>query len=143
MIGGISIQSKILVLGALGFNQLFVYIFSCLFTLSAVCLLFEFSCKNIDFCKVFCQNFVFKRLIFTLLFTFVSCLFTFCQLFVYFLNFQAKTLKNHDFFAKILSLNSWFSTLCLIFLFIFSAVCLHFFQLFVCFFKNLNFRAKT
>ena len=86
LIGGISIQLKILVLGALGFNQLFVYIFSCLFTLSAVCLLFEFSCKNIDFCKVFCQNFVFKRLIFTLLFTFVSCLFTFCQLFVYFLS---------------------------------------------------------
>ena len=90
---------------------------SCLFTFSAVCLhfqlfvyFFEFPNKNIVFCKVFCHSRIFKSLIFSYLFTFLSavCLLfcLHCQLIVYFFNFQAKTLKNHDFFAKNLSLNS-------------------------------------
>ena len=136
-------------------------IFNCLFTISAVCLqfsnvnnqlfvyFFEFSSKNIDFCKVFCQNVEFKRFKIQkvnkqLIVYIVSCLFTLsavclhCQLFVClftFSNFQAKQVFCHD-----KSLNSWFSAVCL---FTLSAVCLQFFQLFVYIFKNLNFRAKT
>ena len=41
---------------------------------SAVCLLFNFQAKNIDFCKVFCHE---KLLILSILFTFVSCLFVY------------------------------------------------------------------
>ena len=75
--------------------QLFVYNVSCLLTITAVCLLFMSAVyllfrifkQNIDFCKVFCQNVEFKLVIFSLLFTFVSCLFVYLfiyQLFVYF-----------------------------------------------------------
>ena len=116
-------------------------IFKCLFTISAVCLqfsnvnnqlfvyFFEFSSKNIDFCKVFCQNVEFKSLIFYSLFTFLFIfsavcwqlqLFVYflCQLFIYFFAFSSKTLIFVKSFAKMSSLNSWFSAVCLHF-------CLH------------------
>ena len=90
----------------------------------------SFPNKNIVFCKVFCHSRIFKSLIFSYLFTFLSavCLLfcLHCQLIVYFFYFQAKTLKNHDFFSKNLTLNSWFSAVCLLFLFTLSAVCLLF-----------------
>ena len=91
--------------------------FSCLFTF----LIFK---QNIDFCKVFCHE---KLLIFSILFTFVSCLFTLCQLFVYYFEFSSKTLKNHDFFAKMATLNS-----CFIYFFVYMFSCL--FTIFSCLF---------
>ena len=64
----------------------------------------SFPNKNIVFCKVFCHSRIFKSLIFSYLFTFLSavCLLfcLHCQLIVYFFYFQAKTLKNHDFFFQ-------------------------------------------
>ena len=80
--------------------------------ISAVCLLFclhYVTClftfwiwsKIIEISRLFCHCAIFKFLIFSLLFTIVSCLFTFlfilCQLFVYFLNFEAN--KCNEFFA--------------------------------------------
>ena len=84
----------------------------CLFMISAVCLhfqlfvyFFEFPNKNIVFCKVFCHSRIFKSLIFSYLFTFLSavCLLfcLHCQLIVYFFNFQEKHWKIMTFLPKI------------------------------------------
>ena len=132
---------------------MFVYNFSCLFTIfkckqSAVCLLFRIFKQNIDFCKVFCQNVEFKRFKIQkvnkqLIVYIVSCLFTLSAVCL-FVCLLIRIFKQNIDFCKVFchdkSLNSWFSAVCL---FTLSAVCLQFFQLFVYIFKNLNFRAKT
>ena len=87
--------------------QLFVYIFSCLFTFSAVCLLFvswlfTFSavCLLLSAVCLLCQLISAICLLFVSWFQLfvyflsaeISCLFTFCQLIVYNLNFRVKNL---------------------------------------------------
>ena len=142
LVGGIRVQSAV----CLHF-QLFVYIFSCLFTF------LNFQTKTLFFVKSFAtvesSNPWFSAICLHFLSAVCLLFCLHCQLIVYFFNFQAKTLKNHDFFAKNLSLNSWFSAVCLpfclhcrLFVYFLSADCWHC-QLFVYFYKNLNFCTKT
>ena len=100
-------------------KQLIVYIVSCLFTLSAVCLhcqlfvcLFTFLIFKQKHWKIttFLPKWRFKLVIFKCLFTISAVCLQFSnvnnQLFVYFFNFQAKTLIFAKSFAKMSSLNA-------------------------------------
>ena len=72
------------ILDFLLFVYFFVYIFNCLFTLSAVCLHFSTVCLLFCWhCQLFIYIFQLFIYIFHLFVYIFSCLFTFFQLFVY------------------------------------------------------------